>query len=215
MAAATTPDAAEAANLEQLARDLDRARLKQIGGYHFVFVIGALTLWGAAQTWAEASGLGIASFAAIGAALIAGTVLTSTIHEWGHFAGARLSGAVSPALEEPRRHFFMFDFPIDQNDLRQFSWMSWGGILAPWLNVLAVLLFVPLGTLSACVLLATLLSRSISIAVFEAPVVQAAQESGEPAAELGKRVAAGGLDRGRSVGMAAGFVAFAILWLVA
>lgn len=215
MAAATTPDSNEAADLQKLAQDLDRARLKQIGGFHFALVIGALTLWGAAETWAQVTGWGIAHFAAIGGALVAGFVIPSTIHEWGHFTGARLSGAVSPVLEEPRRHFFMFDFPIDQNDLRQFTWMSWGGILAPWLPVLVVLLFVPLGTLGACVLLATLLSRAISIAVFEAPVVKSAAESGEPAAELGKRVAAGGLDRGRTVGMAAGFAAFAILWLVA
>ncbi len=50
LAAATTPDTDEAAKLEQLARDLDRARLKQIGGFHFALVIGALTLWGAAET---------------------------------------------------------------------------------------------------------------------------------------------------------------------
>ena len=206
--------AAEKAALEDAARQIDQARMKQIGGYHFAMVAGAITLWGAAEAWAQASGWTIAHLAAVANALVAGTVIPSVVHEWGHFAGARLSGAVSPVLEEPKRHFFMFDFPLDQNDVQQFTWMSWGGIATPWLVVLLAFLLVPLSTLSGVVLVAMLLSKAVSVSVFEVPVVQGAGESGNPGAELGKRVAAGGLARGAKVGKIAGLGAFALLWLV-
>ncbi|NNL67581.1 MAG: hypothetical protein HKP30_15130 [Myxococcales bacterium] len=217
MAEATTDPAKadEAAELKELAAQLDRARMIQIGSFHFAMLMGVITLWGAAETWLQVTGWGIARFASVGTALVAAFVLTSVVHEWGHFAGARRSGAVSPVLEEVRRHFFMFDFAMDRNDTRQFVWMSWGGILAPWLVILLVVLFVPLGTLGAQVLLATLLARAVSIAVFEAPIALAAADGGDPGAELGKAVAGGGLAHGRKVGTAVGVGFFLLLWLAA
>ena len=137
--AEATLDANEVAALQQAARELDRARMRQIGGFHFAMVLGALTLWGAAVAWAQVTGWAVAEFVAIANALVAGYVIPSAVHEWGHFAGARLSGSVSPVLEEPKRHYFMFDFPMDQTDIQQFAWMSWGGILAPWLLVVLAL----------------------------------------------------------------------------
>ena len=208
-------EAAQAAALQDAARALDRARMKQIGGYHFAMVMGALTMWGAAETWARVSGWSLAAFASIGTALVAGSIIPSVLHEWGHFAGARLSGAKSPVLEKPRNHFFMFDFPIAENDLRQFTWMSWGGILVPWAIVLLTLLLVPLESLGAIVLLATFVSKAVAVTVFEGPVTQRAGSTGDPAGALGKAVGAGALDQGRNAGILAGVAVAAIFWLVA
>lgn len=207
--------AAETAALAEVAREFDHARMKQIGGFHFAMVMGALTLWGAAETWAQVTGWGIAQFAAVANALVAGFVLQSTVHEWGHFAGARLSGSVSPVFEAPRRHFFMFDFVMDQNDTRQFTWMSWGGILSPWVTIGLFVLFVPLETLGAVVLLSTLIARAVAIAVFEAPIALRAAGGGDPGAELGKAAAGGGIPRGRKLGAIVGAMCFALLWLAA
>lgn len=203
------------AALQDAARALDRARMQQIGSFHFALVMGALTLWGAAETWAQVTGWGIAQLAAVANAVVAGFVIASTTHEWGHFAGARLAGAVSPVLEEPRRHFFMFDFAMDQNDARQFLSMSWGGILAPWGAVLLVLLFVPLSIASGAVLCATLVWRAAAAGAFEVPVVLGTRRGGDPGAELGKRVAEGGLPWSRKVGAVAGAAWLALIWLVA
>lgn len=208
-------ETAQAAALERAAREIDRARMRQLGSFHFAMVIGALTIWGAAQNWAQSTGSALAGFAAIGGALVAGFVIPSTIHEWGHFAGARLSGAHAPVLEEARRHFFVFDFPMDRNDVRQFTWMSWGGILAPWGVVLLAAIFVPLSVTSGAVLLATLFSRAVGVSVFEVPVVQAVGRGVEPAVALGQHVKGGGLTRGRKLGTIAGFACFALLWLAA
>jgi len=214
-AAADANDEAAAAALRDFARDIDRARMKQIGGFHFAMVAGALTLWGAGVTWAQVTGWEIAQLAAVANALVAGFVIASTIHEWGHFAGARLSGAVSPVLEEPKQHFFMFDFALDQNDARQFLWMSWGGILAPWVAVLLVAVAVPASLLSGAVLIATLVSKAVAVAVFEVPIALATERGGEPGAELTKQAVGGGLPRSRRVGAVAGLACFALIWLVA
>ena len=213
--AEATVDPAEQAKLEEAARQIDHARIRQIGSLHFAMAMGVLAMWGASQVWAEATGSLLAHAVAIGSALVAGTVLVSTIHEWGHFTGARLSGAESPVFEEPKRHFFLFDFPMDRNDLRQFTWMSWGGILAPWLVVIGVLAFADFGMLSSVVLLATAVARTVSAGAFEVPIVMAAGHSGNPGAELGKAVTTGGLPRSRRVGAAVGIACFALVWLVA
>lgn len=217
MAEATmeTPSPTDVAALEEAARAFDVARMKRIGSYHFALVMGALTLWGAAEAWAQSTGWAIAQFAAVANALIAGYVIPSTIHEWGHFLGARLSGAASPVLNEPKGHFFMFDFKMDENTTEQFTWMSWGGIVAPWIPVLVVAIFVPLSLTSGAVLFATLLSKAVGVAVFEGPVALAAAQSGEPGRALNEAVVGGGLDRGRRVGNAVGIAAFLLLWIVA
>jgi hypothetical protein len=92
--------------------------------------------------------------------------------------------------------------------------MSWGGILAPWLPVLLIAVLVPLDRISSMVLLATLFARAVSVAVFELPIVLRTSRSGEPGAELGKRLTEGGLPSSRLLGGAAG-VACLMLLLIA
>lgn len=188
----------------------DRANLRQIAVLHAGAVMAALTLWGAADAWATVSGWGLATFAALANAVIAGFVISSILHEWGHFAGARLSGSVSPVLEKPVRYVFMFNFSFEKNDTRQFLWMSWGGILVPWALALLTLLWVPIDTASRALLLATFVTRAVQISMFEVPVVMRARNGGEPRAELGRQLE-GGFLRGRYVGLAVG----ALVWLVA
>ncbi len=213
-ASQATPSPEEARAQRDAARKADRKRWKEHARIHFVMGMGALTLWGAADAWAAVSGLAIAHAASIANALIASTIVASIVHEWGHFAGARLSGAVSPALEKRANHFFMFDFPFDRNDGRQFVWMSWGGILAPWALVLLVLVSVPLDGLGRIVLLAGFVTRAVQVAIFEVPVVRRAMDGGDPRNELGRQIAAG-FGRSRLVGNAAGVAAFLVFWLAA
>ncbi len=200
-----------AANLEAL-RALESARTKEIAQLHFAMVMGALTLWGAADAWVAVSDLMIARVVVVANALIAALVVTSVLHEWGHFAGARLSGAVSPVLEKPVKYFFMFDFKFDENDSRQFVWMSWGGILTPWLVVVLVLLLVPLDTVGRVVLLAAFVARAAQVSLFEVPVTLRALRGGDPRAELGKELKAG-FGRSRSLGNMIGVAVGALVLL--
>jgi len=207
-------DPAAAFEAEQAERKVDRKRMKDIGGVHFVAVMGAITLWGAADAWATVSGWSIAQAVAIANAFIAAYITTSIVHEWGHLAGARLAGAKSPVHEKPVNYFFMFDFPFDANDTRQFVWMSWGGILAPWLLVVATLLFVPIDSISRATLLAVLAARAAAVVFFEVPITLRAARGGDPRVELGRQVAGGGLDSSFKLGWAVGAVVWLGIWLV-
>jgi hypothetical protein len=189
-------------------REKDLANLRSVAGIHFVLVMGALTLWGAADAWATVSQWAIAWVAAIANAVIAGYVIAGTLHEWGHFAGARLAGAVAPVKEKPVRYFFMFDFPFEQNDERQFLWMSLGGILVPWILVLHTVLLVPIDNASRAMLLAVFVTRAVQVSVFEVPVVVRTVNGGEPRQELVRQLQAG-FGTSRYVGLAVG----ALVWL--
>ena len=209
-----TMDASEIAALKSMAQEFDRANMRKIGGFHFAMVMGAITMWGAAEAWAQLTGWSIAQFAAVANAFVTAYVVASVIHEWGHFTGARLSGSVSPVLDEAKGHFFMFNFAMDQNDVRQFTWMSWGGIAAPWLAVVLAGIFVPMATLGGKVLFATLVMKAASTSIFEVPITRIAERTGDPARALGESVAAGTLPRSRNMGIVVGVVCFLLLWVV-
>lgn len=202
---------AELSELRDLASAFDLARMKKIGSFHFTIIVGALTMWGAAVTWAQSTGWALADFAAIGSALVAGSVIPSALHEWGHLLGARLSGATSPVLDDPPGHFVVFDYKMDENDVKQFGWMSWGGIAAPWVPVFLALFLVPLSLTSGAVLFSTLFYKAVSVSAFEVPIAQAAAGHGEPGRALSESVKSGGLNRARKVGMAAGMACFFVI----
>ena len=208
--AAETRQSSSSQENASLARAFDLTRLKRVAGLHFVLVMAALTLWGAADAWAVASGWALAQAAAIANAVIAGIVIANTLHEWGHFAGAGLSGAVAPVREKPVRYFFMFDFSFEENDSRQFLWMSWGGILVPWALVLLTAVLVPLDNASRAMLFAVLVARAVQISAFEVPVTLRAGRGGDPRAELGRQLRAG-FARSQWAGVAVG----GLVWLAA
>jgi hypothetical protein len=191
-------------------RDKDLRNLRGVAGLHFVMVMGALTLWGAADAWATVTDWSIAWVAAIANAVIAAYVIAGTLHEWGHYTGARLAGAHAPALEKPVRYFFMFNFSFDRNDTRQFLWMSWGGIIVPWLLVLLTAASIPIDNSSRAMLLAAFVTRAVQVSLFEVPVASRASRGGDPREELGRQLKAG-FQTSRYAGVAIG----ALVWLVA
>lgn len=186
----------------------DRDNLRGSATLHAVAAMAALTLWGAADLWASVSGWWLARGVALVDAVIAGTVVAGIVHEWGHYAGARLAGAATKPFKKPIRHFFVFDFPFDRNDRRQFLSMSWGGILAPWLVVLSLPLLIPIDNPSRAMLLAVFVTRAAQASFFEVPVVLRTAAGGDPQQELGERLRAGGLATSRYAGLAVGVLAF-------
>ncbi len=186
----------------------ERANLKKVGLVHFLAVMAALTLWGAADSWASVSGWWLARAAAVINAIIAATVIAGIVHEWGHYTGARLAGSVTRAFKKPAGYFFIFDFPFDANDSRQFLSMSWGGILAPWLLVLLIAASVPIDNPSRAMLVAVLVMRAAQASFFEIPVVLRTAGGGDPKAELERRLGEGALATSRYAGGAVGVLAY-------
>ena len=189
-------------------RSRDNARLRRVATRHAAAALIALTLWGVADMWATQSGLFIAGLIALLNALFAATAVAYLAHEWGHFSGARLAGAVSPVMKEPRS-FFMFTFKDDLNTARQFLSMSLGGPAANWLLVIVMMLLLPNETLSQTLFVATTLAIAVSVSVFEVPVMQRVSYGADPAETVTQRLEETGT-MPRYVGIAVGAVYFVL-----
>lgn len=172
---------------EQERKARDNARLKKVAVRHAIWAIAAITIWGTSDYWATGSGLVLAEVVSLFNAIFAGVILGSIAHEWGHFSGARLSGAVSPIAKEPVG-FFMFNFKDELNTRSQFLSMSFGGPLANWSLVAAVFLLLPFETWSQALLLATVFSTAVSVSVFEVPVMQRVMYGDDPTETVQQRL---------------------------
>lgn len=190
-------------------RKRDRARLRRIGVRHAAAALAAITLWGAADIWAAETGWLLAETVALLNALFAGTVIAYLAHEWGHFAGARISGAISPVLKTPES-FFMFKFKDELNTESQFIAMSIGGSVANWSLVVAIFLFLPFDTWSQAMLLATVTAIAVSVAVFEFPIINRVSYGAPTKETVAQRQRESGLTP-RYIGIFVG----AIVWLIA
>ncbi|MCY4344476.1 MAG: hypothetical protein OXE83_12980 [Gammaproteobacteria bacterium] len=109
-------------------------------------ILAGLALFGGAEAWAAASGLLLAQVVAVGNALVAGWVITNVLHEWGHYAGAKLARAAAPRVKPPGLSFFRYRFDLEGNSLAQFTAMSLGGNLAHWGVFAAAFLLLPMAT---------------------------------------------------------------------
>ncbi len=188
----------------------DGERFRKIGAWHGLALLGAITLFGAADAWATQTDLFLAHTVAVVNAVVAAGVLSILMHEWGHFAGARLSGAYSPMVQTPTSQF-IFGFRFDKNTTDQFLSMSLGGLMGSWLLVLIIFFALPLDNLGRATLFAVALARAISATLFEAPIIHRAWRGGDPQSELDEGLANGSGDRGQVLGYSIG----AIVWLIA
>ena len=92
---------------------------------HLLAIVATFALWAAADAWQSATGIAAASVLSVLAAIPAGVVFATLVHEWGHFAGARVSGA---RYTVPRKvGLYAFDYDFSANSIPQFFSMSWGG----------------------------------------------------------------------------------------
>ena len=185
----------------------DNRRLRAVALKHSTILLSAITLWGAADYWAMGSGLALAQAISLLNAIFAGTVIAYLFHEWGHFGGARMAGAVSPVLKEPRS-FFMFNFRDDLNTRGQFLSMSAGGSVANWGLVIALFILLPMQTWSQALLFATTFAIAVSVSVFEFPIMNRVMYGSDPAETIRNRQQESG-NLPRNVGIAAG----AAIWL--
>ena len=188
----------------------EKKRLVNVGQKHAAFVLGSLTLWGVSDYWAAESELILALGLALINSVVAGTIIASILHEWGHFLGARLSGSNSPLLEKTFS-FFFFNFKDEGNTKSQFLQMSLGGPLANWSLVIGVFLLLPLETWSQILLIATMLSIAVSVSIFEVPIMLRLRD-GEPSVIIQKRLEEAG-SKPRNIGIAAGALG-ALFWIL-
>jgi hypothetical protein len=170
--------------LGQSVAEADEAKLSLVMVRDVAVVSLLLTLYGAAETWAATSGLALAALVSTVDGLVVGVAVAALLHEWGHFAGARLAGGHAPLkpMKGLAPTFPIFDFDYANNDGRAFMWMSVGGNVAHWGVVALVLTSVPLGSPGAAALAAGAIGFAVFSSAVEFPVIRRAS-SGVPGME--------------------------------
>ena len=134
-------------------------------------IVAALALWGGADAWAGATGLGLAMVTAVGASMVAGWSIASLLHEWGHYTGAKVAGAVAPRVQVSGMSFFRYNFDLENNSLGQFTAMSLGGNLAHWATFAAAFVLLPMSTPAQATFVGTAFAFAVFASVIEFPII--------------------------------------------
>jgi hypothetical protein len=154
-----------------------------------VFLLLIVTLW-VLETWLVPGQEGIIRYLAATWAFLSGMALSHLIHEWGHFAGALISGA--KLTIKPAAHPLFFDFDYDHNKPRQFLLMSMGGLLGNFLLLVTLLLLVTPASLITTSLLAAVIGQLVYVLILELPVSCGVMAGGAPLAVLTTHFSQGG-----------------------
>lgn len=223
-AAQETPEAPESATQnesndasEALAKrfsapiaEKDQAKLSLVILRDVAIVSALLSIFAAAETWAQVSGLALATLLSVVDGFLVGIASGALLHEWGHFAGARLGGGHAPL--KPMSGFLpLFDFDYKSNDAKAFDWMSIGGNVAHF-SVVALFFFaLPVSSSPGA---AALVGGAFGFAVFsslvEFPVIRKAR-SGLSGIEALGTIPRDFVSRYFPWAVGAGLLAFAIL----
>lgn len=196
------------ATLEQPKKVPDKVRIQRAAKHYGTRAMVYLAVFAAMDAWLIATdGLVVAQLLGAIAAFLTASYLAGAFHEWGHFMGARLSGAYSPVVPEAKGGL-MFGFDNSRNTPRQFLAMSFGGSAGNWLLVILVALLLPMDNVARAALLATAFGRAIGVLVFEGPIIQRVMNGGDPQEELTQRVNEGGLDKSTVYGYIVSGLAF-------
>ncbi len=90
-----------------------------------IFLCALIVIWISIESWATSTGNLLPLCISALAGFIAGFLILGTIHEWGHFSGARMTSAFAPITG--LNTTLMFNFDMLENSRTQFLAMSMGG----------------------------------------------------------------------------------------
>lgn len=187
----------------------DEATLSLVIVRDVAIVSALLSLFAAAEVWATVSGLALAALLSSVDGLLVGAATAAVLHEWGHFAGARLAGGHAPL--KPIGGFFpIFDFDYENNDARAFDWMSIGGNVGDLSVVLFFFFALPLTSPGAAALVAGAFGFAVFAGAIEFPVIRKAR-GGMTGIEALRTIPKGFLRRYSRWGVGAALVAFLLL----
>lgn len=199
----------EQAKAESTGSVADAASLPRVALRDLALLLAALSLWAGADAWRLLSGTALSWWLSVLDGLVVGAVVVGLVHEWGHFAGARLSGGTAP-LAATQLPLPLFNFDFARSEPRHFQAMGIGGNIAHWSAVLLLALLLPLGTPGQIALLSGALGFAVFASAVEFPVISRCHNGAAPAESLaGIRPA--DLKRSGVVGAMAALLLFSIL----
>lgn len=182
MTEAMEAESAEAA-AEGAGTAADAVSLWRVALRDGAILLAALSLWAAADAWMLLSGTGLAWLLSVADGLVVGLLVGGLFHEWGHFAGARLSGGTAP-LAATKFPFPLFNFDFARSQPRHFQVMGVAGNLAHWSVVVLLALSLSLETPGQVALLAGALGFAVFASAVEFPVISRCRSGVAPAVSL-------------------------------
>lgn len=198
-----------AARDEAAERPADATPVSKLARRDGGIALAALTLFAAADVWAASTGLFLAELLALANGVVAGIVLGTRAHEWGHFAGARAAGGIAPT--RPWTTLFpIFDLDMQRSDPLAFRTMSVAGNAAHWGIVLLLALLLPTDTAGRAALVAAAFGFAVSASTTEIPIIWRAYTGSSPV-ESFRGLTGKTLERDQRIGIAAGVVLFLLL----
>ncbi|MCY4428673.1 MAG: hypothetical protein OXC05_16795 [Halieaceae bacterium] len=183
----------------------NRVKLLRHALTHFTVAITAFALWAAADTWLLLTDLAIANFLSIATAIVAGVVVSTVMHEWSHFLGAKLSGSIYQISKPPE--LFVFNYDFVNNSERQFNIMSWSGQAGSIAAIILLVILIPLDNPGRAMLVAAAIGSAIFGGVIEWPVLIRVRNSHNPVQELSK-ITSPLFNRSMMIGIAGGLLAW-------
>ena len=172
--------------------------------------LAALSLWAAADTWYLVSGLGLALAISVLDAIFVGYILGALFHEWGHYTGAKLSGASAPRVKPKGTSLFRFNFDMAANTQRQFHWMSFGGWVFHWGLLAILVLAMPFDSIGRIALVSSVFGFILYATFIETGILRQTLGGSDPAETLGQ-LSAKTFQQAGIVGSVAGLFALATL----
>ena len=152
-----------------------------------MIVLAALTIWAASDAWFQVTGLFAAELLSAADAIFVGYIVAAIFHEWGHYLGARISGAqTTRTLPKNITNLFRFSFDFNSNSSLQFHSMSFGGWIGHWTILLLVFAILPLDTLGRAALVSSLFGFAIFATFIETGILRKTLGGAEPATALGE-----------------------------
>ena len=172
--------------------------------------LAALSLWAAADTWYLVSGLGFALAVSVLDAIFVGYILGALFHEWGHYTGAKISGASAPRVKSKGISLFRFNFDMSANTQRQFHWMSFGGWVFHWGLLAILVLALPFDSIGRIALVSSVFGFILYATFIETGILRKTLGGSDPAETLGQ-LSAKTFQQAGIVGSVAGLFALATL----
>ena len=172
--------------------------------------LAALSLWAAADTWYLVSGLGFALAISVLDAIFVGYILGALFHEWGHYTGAKLSGASAPRVKPKGTSLFRFNFDMAANTQRQFHWMSFGGWVFHWGLLAILVLAMPFDSIGGIALVSSVFGFILYATFIETGILRKTLGGSDPAETLGQ-LSAKTFQQAGIIGSVAGLFALATL----
>ena len=172
--------------------------------------LAALSLWAAADTWYLVSGLGFALAVSVLDAIFVGYILGALFHEWGHYTGAKFSGASAPRVKPKGTSLFRFNFDMATNTQRQFHWMSFGGWVFHWGLLLILVAVLPLDSIGRIALVSSVFGFILYATFIETGILRQTLSGSDPAETLGQ-LSVRTFQQAGVVGSVAGLFALATL----